>query len=189
MVKNNIRKSLLEQGLALSSSFISSSNEIIQKRFINYLNTKKIANILLYSPFKQEVALDLIQETLKDKSINVFLPKVFPNKELKFNSFTNDSKLSRNKYNIFESDSENFIRAEKLNLLVIPFVGVDVNGCRLGYGGGYYDRALESVMHTKTDQQVIGLGYQYQILKDYFGELHDIKYDMVFSENDIHHFG
>ena len=189
MVKNNIRKSLLEQGLALSSSFISSSNEIIQKRFINYLNTKKIANILLYSPFKQEVALDLIQETLNDKSINVFLPKVFPNKELKFNSFTSDSKLSRNKYNIFESDSKNFIRAEKLNLLVIPFVGVDVNGCRLGYGGGYYDRALESIMHTKTEQLVIGLGYQYQILKDYFGELHDIKYDMVFSENDIHRFG
>ena len=48
---------------------------------------------------------------------------------------------------------------------------------------------LESIMHTKREQLVVGLGYQYQILKVYFGEVHDIKYDMIFSENDIHHFG
>ena len=188
MVKNNIRKSLLEQGLALPSSFISSSNEIIQKRFINYLNTKKIANILLYSPFKQEVALDLILETLKDRSINVFLPKVFPNKKLKFNSWTNDSKLVKNKYNIMESNSEKFILIDKLDFLLIPFVGVDMNGCRLGYGGGYYDRALEKILSSSREKEIVGIGYEYQILEDAFGEMHDIKYDIVFSENNIHRF-
>ena len=188
MVKNNIRKSLLEQGLALSSSFVKSSNEIIQKKFIHYLDNKEIKNILLYSPFKQEVALDLILETLKDRSINVFLPKVFPNKKLKFNSWTNDSKLVKNKYNIMESNSEKFILIDKLDFLLIPFVGVDMNGCRLGYGSGYYDRALEKILSSSREKEIVGIGYEYQILEDAFGEMHDIKYDIVFSENNIHRF-
>ena len=186
MVKNNIRKSLLEQGLALSSSFIESSNKIIQEKFIHYLESKEIANILLYWPYKQEVALDLILKSIDKKSIEIFLPKVFPNKELRFNSYVSDSKLIKNQYNIMESNSEKFISIDKLDLLLIPFVGVDINGCRLGYGGGYYDRALERILNSGYKIEIVGMGYEYQILEDAFGEIHDIKYSIVFSENNIH---
>lgn len=188
MVKNIIRKSLLEQGLALSSSFIQSSNKIIQEKFINYLDSKEIANILLYWPYKQEVALDRILKIIDKKSIDIFLPKVFPNKELRFNSYASDSKLIKNKYNIMESNSEKFISIDRLDLLLIPFVGVDINGCRLGYGGGYYDRALEKILTSSCEKEIIGMGYEYQILEDVFGEIHDIKYSTVFSENNIHQY-
>jgi 5-formyltetrahydrofolate cyclo-ligase len=36
-------------------------------------------------------------------------------------------------------------------IIIIPTVGVDKNGYRLGYGGGYYDRFLESVMKRIID--------------------------------------
>jgi hypothetical protein len=32
------------------------------------------------------------------------------------------------------------------------------------------------------------MGYEYQILEDVFGEIHDIKYSTVFSENNIHQY-
>ena len=188
MVKNSIRKSLLEQGVSLSSSFITSSNKIIQEKFINYLSNKEIKNILLYSPYKQEISLDLILRIMDKKSINIFLPKVFPNKELRFNLFASDSKLIKNKYNIMESNSEEFIAVDKLDLLLIPFVGVDLNGYRLGYGGGYYDRALEKFLSHRTKKKIIGIGYEYQILQNVFGEIHDLKYDQVISECNVHSF-
>jgi len=49
MVKNNIRKSLLEQGLTLSEKFILSSNNQIQEKFLEYLYTLEFKKILLYS--------------------------------------------------------------------------------------------------------------------------------------------
>ena len=87
-----------------------------------------------------------------------------------------------------ESNSEKFISIDRLDLLLIPFVGVDINGYRLGYGGGYYDRALEKILTSSCEKEIIGMGYEYQILEDVFGEIHDIKYSTVFSENNIHQY-
>ena len=184
MVKNIIRKSLLEQGLALSSSFIQSSNKIIQEKFINYLDSKEIANILLYWPYKQEVALDRILKIIDKKSIDIFLPKVFPNKELRFNSYASDSKLIKNKYNIMESNSENFISIDRLDLLLIPFVGVDINGCRLGYGGGYYDRYISKLKKNNKTIKV-GIGFSFQKVKKLTIDEYDKKLDFVITEKNF----
>ena len=55
--------------------------------------------------------------------------------------------------------------------MFIPFVGVDLNGFRLGYGGGYFDRALSNIDYHKEKPLVI-VSYEYQLLDDDFGEPH-----------------
>ena len=66
--------------------------------------------------------------------------------------------------------------------MLIPFVGVDINGYRIGYGGGYFDRALSSLNNFKKKPIIVGLGYDYQILSEALAEPHDLKYQMVFTE-------
>ena len=66
MVKNNIRKSLLEQGLTLSEAFILSSNNQIQEKFLEYLSTVEFKKILLYSPYKNEIKLDFFSEAVNE---------------------------------------------------------------------------------------------------------------------------
>ena len=63
---------------------------------------------------------------------------------------------------------------------------MDNAGYRLGYGGGYFDRALEGL--NKNKPILIGLGYDYQVSEKSFGEPHDIRYDIVITENNIHRF-
>ena len=77
MVKNNIRKSLLEQGLTLSEAFILSSNNQIQEKFLEYLSTVEFKKILLYSPYKNEIKLDLVLKKLNEMQKEIFIPKVF----------------------------------------------------------------------------------------------------------------
>ena len=38
------------------------------------------------------------------------------------------------------------------------------------------------------DITIIGLGYEHQIVKENFGESHDLKYHKVFTETNIHNF-
>ena len=94
--------------------------------------------------------------------------------------------MVKNKYGISEiDDNKNYIGLEGFNMIFIPFVGVDKNGYRLGYGGGYFDRALEKIKLCISKPLIVGLGYDYQIMNNYFGENHDMKYDIVITESRV----
>ena len=78
MVKNKIRKSLLEQGRSLSSDVINQLNIQVQKNILNTFNLSKMQNVLLYSPFQREVTLEIIIKELAKYSHNIYIPKIFP---------------------------------------------------------------------------------------------------------------
>ena len=69
MLKNQIRKSLFEQGLALSNRAVQENNKKIQKRVIDNFELSLMKNILMYFPFRQEIEVNLISEELK-KSVS-----------------------------------------------------------------------------------------------------------------------
>jgi len=185
MVKNNIRKSLLEQGQLLSKKFISKNNRLIQDIAINEIDIKSSKNNLLYFPYRREVCVDQIKLELKKFSKNIYMPRIISKKEMKFNLLTDEDFIEKNIYGIKEITNENFLDPVFFNTMFIPFVGVDSSGSRLGYGGGYFDRALSDLNSYKSRPCIVGLGYDYQVLSSTFGEPHDIKYDIVITESRI----
>ena len=185
MVKNNIRKSLLKQGQLLSKKFISKNNRLIQDIAINEIDIKSSKNNLLYFPYRKEVCVDKIKLELKRFSKNIYMPRIISEKEMKFNLLTDEDFIEKNIYGIREITNENFLDPVFFNTMFIPFVGVDSSGSRLGYGGGYFDRALSDLNSYKSRPFIVGLGYDYQVLSSTFGEPHDIKYDIVITESRI----
>ena len=185
MVKNKIRKSLLEQGQSLSDKFFNNNDSKIQKIALDKIDLKSSNNNLLYFPYKREVNLDLLINTINNYSNNIYMPRIFSNNNMKFNLLSRNSILKTNKYGIKEIDNEHYIESNLLNTMFIPFVGVDKNGCRLGYGGGYFDRALEGINMLNTKPLIVDLGYDYQIVNEEFGMSHDIKYNIVLTETRI----
>lgn len=66
--------------------------------------------------------------------------------------------------------------------VLVPPVGIDQNGCRLGYGGGYFDRTLASL----TPQPIkICLAYELARIPTIFPQPHDIPMDVVVTEAGI----
>ena len=82
MVKNKIRKSLLDQGQLLSDNFLLKTSSKIQKSAVKEIDIESSKNTLLYSPYKTEVKLNLVINEIKSYSNNIYLPKIFPNKEV-----------------------------------------------------------------------------------------------------------
>ena len=186
MVKDKIRKSLLGQGLTISSQSIDQLNTQVQKNIIESLNLSKMKNVLLYFPYKQEIKTNLLHQELLKYSHNIYMPKIFPENVIKFNLFTSEYSLTKNKYGITEVDNEEYLEPHLFDAMFIPFVGVDVNGFRVGYGGGYFDRALSSLMDSNHRKPlIIGLGYDYQILSKNLAEPHDLRYHKVITESRI----
>ena len=65
----------------------------------------------------------------------------------------------------------------KIDLFIVPGVAFDINGNRLGYGGGYYDKYLKD-----TNASTIGICFEEQITNEIEPEEHDIKVDIVQTE-------
>ena len=184
MVKNKIRKSLLEQGLTLSSQSIDQLSTQVQKNIIESLDLSKMKNVLLYFPYKQEIKINLLHQELIKYSHNIYVPKIFPERIMKFNLYTSEYSLVKNKYGITEVDNKEYLEPHFFDAMFIPFVGVDLNGYRIGYGGGYFDRTLAGLMGSSHSKPlIIGLGYDYQILSKNLAEPHDLRYHKVATES------
>ena len=77
MLKNNIRKSLLEQGQLLSDNFFLEADLIIQRSVIEKINIEASKNNLLYFPFRKEAKLDLLIKEINSHSNNIYIPRIF----------------------------------------------------------------------------------------------------------------
>lgn len=66
-------------------------------------------------------------------------------------------------------------------ILFIPCLGLDKNGYRLGYGGGYYDRTLPNMPGVKT----IGVLFSGQLLDDIRPQAHDVPLDGWITEKGL----
>jgi 5,10-methenyltetrahydrofolate synthetase len=65
--------------------------------------------------------------------------------------------------------------------LLIPLVGYDAEGYRLGYGGGYYDRTLAAAPRTVC----VGVGYAEAELATIYPQPHDVPMDLIVTERRV----
>lgn len=91
---------------------------------------------------------------------------------LLFLSYAPDTTLVNNKYNIEEPELScaNVVPVSQCDVILMPLVGFDLAGNRLGMGGGYYDRTLsftqlQSRTHSPTHPRkpkLVGIAHDIQ---------------------------
>lgn len=74
------------------------------------------------------------------------------------------------------------IRAHQLNIVIVPMVGIDARGYRLGQGGGYYDATLSVKRHVLQPRKV-AVGFACQLLDAVPHEPHDCQMNDFVCEN------
>ena len=132
-------------------------------------------------PANNEVSLELLN---KETSIynKISIPVVKPDKQLQFIKPKTDCEFALNQFNILEPTQGREIDINDHDIIIVPSVGVDRDGFRLGYGGGYYDRVLANQNSISKRPLIIGLLFSFQKIDAAFGESHDMKFDHVFTE-------
>ena len=181
-VKAKYRNSILQKRNALGLTEASSLSNTILKEADLELNLSIIKTLGSYFSTKNEVNPEILTHTRFKKNLLTTFPRIGSDHSMRLIAPQNLMRLCKNKYDIFEPSDGKEIHPIDHEIIIIPTVGVDKNGYRLGYGGGYYDRFLESVKQRSNRPLLIGLIYDFQFIDESFNELHDIKLDIVFSE-------
>ncbi|WIJ26052.1 5-formyltetrahydrofolate cyclo-ligase [Devosia sp. RR2S18] len=70
--------------------------------------------------------------------------------------------------------------------VLMPLLGFDAQGTRLGYGGGYYDRTIADLDQKPT---LVGIAFSAQEFSSIPRQDHDVPLDAVITETGVHQFG
>lgn len=188
--KERLRKKTLELRREMSFEDVFEKSSAAQKRFIESSFFRAClkkrpgpCKIALYSSFQNEVLTDAIFEKAVQKGIEVCFPRaVRTQRRLAFFKVSSITELSPGSYDILEpANGEEEAPAQSLGLIIVPGVAFDANGTRLGYGKGYYDRALSEVKCP-----IVALAYDFQVLREGLpAEPHDIPVQAVITEKRV----
>jgi 5-formyltetrahydrofolate cyclo-ligase len=132
----------------------------------------------IYWPFKGEYDVRPIARQFHARGTRLALPMVVEkNRPLVFRSWTPGAKLVPGIWNIpVPTDDAPVVEPDAL---IVPLVGFDDEGYRLGYGGGYYDRTLASLRRRPL---TIGVGFELAELSTIHPQPHDIPMDAIVTE-------
>ena len=175
--KTALRKHLLEKRDAISAELRDILSKNIHqnlKHISSFINSQ---NIACYFPIGSEVDTYAIMLDILKQNKCLLLPRVV-NDNLVFYNVPNLEKLEKGNFGIMEP-KDSCKKADRIDCVLIPTVGVSKLGIRLGYGKGYYDKFLSS-----TDAIKISLTYSKQIVKIIPSDSHDIKMNWVVTEDE-----
>lgn len=141
------------------------------------------ACIGFYWPIKGEIDLRHLVRDFMGMGAEAALPVVVEKgRPLEFWAWQPRTKLNRGFWNIPVPAERKPVRP---TALLVPLVGFDNAGYRLGYGGGYYDRTLAELDPRPL---TIGVGYACGRLSTIFPQPHDIPLDAIVTEAGVTHY-
>ncbi len=158
----------------------------IYENFINSDVYKNAGVIFTYYSILSEVDThNIIRRALKDNK-KIALPKCI-NKDGSMEFYYIKEtvvSLVKGMYSLKEPDDSICIKAEpeQGDLCLVPGLAFDMNGTRLGLGGGYYDRFL-----SNFKGKIIGLCYEECLVHEELPfEKHDIKVETIITNKKIY---
>jgi 5-formyltetrahydrofolate cyclo-ligase len=93
-----------------------------------------------------------------------------------------------NRFRIAEPVGGAPIAAQSLAVVLMPLVGFDDAGNRLGNGAGYYDRFLAYRLGTRGTPVLVGIAFECQRTQTIEAAAHDVPLDAVITERGIQFF-
>ena len=131
-----------------------------------------------------EIALNSWQVRLP-RSLVYCLPVLHTDNSLRFAPWRPGEALVSNRFGIPEPDVDpaEALPAQALSLVVMPLVGFDARGHRLGMGGGWYDRAFAFRQRRAAPPWLVGAAFAAQQVPALDAAGWDVLPDAICTEN------
>lgn len=185
--KAEVRKVCLNRRAALGKEERKSKSKIVQQKLLDSPEFQKAKAVLLFLDFRGEVETMALAEATIALEKRLILPRCAPHGILlpiEVCDLTRD--LEPGAYGISEPKlSLGVVKPTEIDLVIVPGAGFDLQGNRLGYGGGFYDRFF-MLLNPTTHR--VALGFECQVIAEVPVDKHDVKMTMLITENEVYNF-
>ena len=180
-----LRRELLARRGAMSPSEVAAKSGIITARVLDSWECQQATAVLLYAAFDNEVRTDDLMTATLRAGKRVILPRVNRERHALDLFFVEDParQLAPGTWAIREPVPElcEPCQLAEVDCVIAPGVGFDMHGGRLGYGGGYYDRLLNSLSPWQARVSV-GVCYELQIVREVPTGFFDARVSVICTE-------
>ena len=176
MTKNELRRRHLERRHQMLPEDVQNKSYQIVKGLMDQKWFVDVDIIFAYNAFNKEVSL----ADLSSGGKAIALPQVIDRLTMVFRLVDETSEFKKSAYGVLEPIDGTVVEPTERSLILVPASCYDLQGNRIGYGGGYYDRYLSN--HGFTGKRV-GVCYDHQVTGSIPAEAHDVRVDAIMTES------
>jgi 5-formyltetrahydrofolate cyclo-ligase len=183
--KAMLRKELRRRRRALSAPAHRRASRAAAKSIARLPQFSAGSRVAIYLPFDGEADPRELIPRARRRGVRLFVPVVVDRRHGRLRFFPLDGELGRGAFGIeIPRVRGRPLGARWFDLIVVPLVGVDTRGRRLGMGGGFYDRTLRFRGHRRhwRGPLLVGFAFDCQRVDSVFAEAWDIGLDAVATE-------
>jgi len=135
-------------------------------------------SVLLFAPLKDELDVtELLPEGWRESKIMAVPRFDFASGSYEAAQLITHSQLVSGRFGVREPEAGcPAVPLNQLDLILVPGVGFDFAGRRLGRGKGFYDRLLAQVRGHKC-----GVAFEQQLVAELPEEPHDVRVDSILT--------
>jgi 5-formyltetrahydrofolate cyclo-ligase len=157
----------------------------IVERFLALPDYAAAQTVMFYIDVRAEVRTRHSLPEALSSGKKIVVPWCNDQGELELFHLTSMDELAVGMYKILEPKPElrqlpdKQVRAEDLDVVMVPGVAFDRRGGRMGHGKGYYDKLLQ---HARSDAPLVALAFECQLFPEIPVAPHDIFMDKIITE-------
>lgn len=184
MDRNTLRRDLRQRRCSIPASERIAAAEYLAAHLLALPFLPTVGHVAGYWAMDGEIALHVWQLRLPP-SLTYCLP-VLDGDQLRFAPWRPGDALVSNRYGIPEPDvaAASLLDARTMALVVLPLVGFDTRGQRLGMGGGWYDRSFAFRNRHPAPPWLVGAAFAAQQVEALAPQPWDVALDAVCSERE-----
>jgi 5-formyltetrahydrofolate cyclo-ligase len=189
-LKKALRKELLARREALTEEEIRLASRDMFVKWRNRFSMQQVAWIHIFQSIveRHEVDTAPFMDYLRVKHpiVNIVVPVIDVFHETLRHVFVhNEVEMVKNRWGIPEPKMPvEYVQPMMLDMVLVPLLGFDLQGNRIGYGKGYYDRFLP-LLRPKALK--IGLSFELgKVAEGIPVEAHDVPLDFVVTEKTVY---
>jgi 5-formyltetrahydrofolate cyclo-ligase len=191
-MKAKLRKQLRAERRSMGAADHARRSRLAGKALAALPGLRAGKRLALYLPFDRETDTAALLGAARRRGARVFVPVIVDRRHGRIRFYPLDGKTRRGTFGIaVPSALARPVPARWLDLIVIPLVGVDPQGRRLGMGGGFYDRALEFRRRRRghwRGPRLVGLAFDCQRTDSKFAQAWDVQLDALATESGLEHY-
>ena len=164
----HLRRLLRKARRRLSVSEQRDAAKALYKQLAQHPAFRRARHISLYLPVDGEIDPRLLLRAAQRRGKATYLPvlSAWPRTKMVFQRVKPGEKMKPNRFRIAEpvANGKRQRKVWALDLVLLPLVGFDEQGGRLGMGGGFYDRSLAYLQRRKKWHKptLLGLAHECQ---------------------------
>lgn len=184
--KKQLRKEALARRDALDPFWRIEASLEMAETARDHITLEPGAIVSGFWPMRSEVDVRPMMFALREHGARLCLPAILDKTTIAFRELVRGAPLVEMGFGTHGPGEE----AEVLDpdIMLIPLAAFDARGHRIGYGAGYYDRAISRLQDAGKQPRLIGIAFDCQEVPLVPDEPHDVVIPEILTESGLRRF-